>query len=313
MAALERLFPDPEAVADRLLAIARAAYDARPDELHALDERRLAAPDWFQRPDALGYAAYADRFAGTLAGVAAHVDHLTDLGVTYLHLMPLLTPRAGAERRRLCGGRLPLGARRPRRHRRPARPGHHPARARHQPVHRPGAQPHGPRAPVGPGRAGGRRRQARLLPRLRRPRPARPVRTVDARGLSRLRPGQLLLGRRAARLGLDDLQLLPVGPQLGQPRRAVRVRRHPARAGQPRRRGVPARRDRLPLEADGHHLPEPARGARPDPGAADGGPDRLPGGAVQGRGDRRPGRPAGLPRDGRPRRQGLATSPTTTA
>ena len=95
MTALERLFPDPDAVADRLLAIARAAYDARPDELHALDERRLAAPDWFQRPDALGYAAYADRFAGTLAGVAAHVDHLTDLGVTYLHLMPLLTPRAG--------------------------------------------------------------------------------------------------------------------------------------------------------------------------------------------------------------------------
>jgi amylosucrase len=92
-AALERLYDDPEEVAERLLAIARAAYDARPKDLHDLDDRRLAAPDWFQRSSALGYAAYADRFGGTLKGVAEHIDHLTDLGVTYLHLMPLLTPR----------------------------------------------------------------------------------------------------------------------------------------------------------------------------------------------------------------------------
>ncbi len=93
MAALSRLFDEPEAVAHRLLAIARTAYDARPAELRELDARRLAEPDWFQRSDALGYAAYADRFGDTLKGVADHVDHLTDLGVTYLHLMPLLTPR----------------------------------------------------------------------------------------------------------------------------------------------------------------------------------------------------------------------------
>ncbi|WP_254185770.1 alpha-amylase family protein [Nocardioides panacis] len=41
----------------------------------------------------VGYAAYADRFAGTLAGVAERASYLTDLGVGYLHLMPLLTPR----------------------------------------------------------------------------------------------------------------------------------------------------------------------------------------------------------------------------
>ncbi len=91
--ALARVFPDPAPVADRLLALARAAYDARSDALHDLDARRLAEPDWFQRPDALGYATYADRFADTLRGVSDHVDYLRDLGVTYLHLMPLLTPR----------------------------------------------------------------------------------------------------------------------------------------------------------------------------------------------------------------------------
>src|SRR5690349_19537251 len=80
-------------VADRLVAIARAAHDARSDDLRALDERRLAEPDWFQRPGMLGYAAYADRFADTLRGVEQRVPYLRDLGVGYLHLMPLLTPR----------------------------------------------------------------------------------------------------------------------------------------------------------------------------------------------------------------------------
>ncbi|MEZ5095320.1 MAG: alpha-amylase family protein [Nocardioides sp.] len=93
LAALGRVYDDPEAVVSRLLALARRAHDERSADLRRLDERRLAEPDWFQRPDALGYAAYADRFAGTLAGVADRAGYLRDLGVTYLHLMPLLTPR----------------------------------------------------------------------------------------------------------------------------------------------------------------------------------------------------------------------------
>ena len=51
------------------------------------------APDWFQSPSALGYAAYTERLAGTLRGVIDRVPYLAELGVTYLHLMPLLQPR----------------------------------------------------------------------------------------------------------------------------------------------------------------------------------------------------------------------------
>src|SRR5207342_409687 len=40
-------------------------------------------------------ACYTERFAGDLKGVAKHLDHLKDLGVTYLHLLPLLQPRDG--------------------------------------------------------------------------------------------------------------------------------------------------------------------------------------------------------------------------
>ncbi len=92
-AALVPLYAEPDAVRDRLVHLAAAAFASRSEELHALDLRRSLAPDWFQRPDMVGYAAYVDRFAGTLSGVAEHASYLEDLGISYLHLMPLLTPR----------------------------------------------------------------------------------------------------------------------------------------------------------------------------------------------------------------------------
>jgi len=83
------------ALATDLVRLAATAYVARDDELHLLDERRLLEPDWLQSPRMLGYAAYADRFGGTLHGVGEHVPYLEELGVTYLHLMPLLQTREG--------------------------------------------------------------------------------------------------------------------------------------------------------------------------------------------------------------------------
>ncbi len=95
--ALALVHDDPDAVAERLLAVAAAGYAARPDDLHHLDLRRSLAPDWFQQPGTVGYVAYADRFGGPLAGVGERVGHLRELGVTYLHLMPLLEPRPGPD------------------------------------------------------------------------------------------------------------------------------------------------------------------------------------------------------------------------
>ncbi|WP_235585712.1 alpha-amylase family protein [Serinicoccus chungangensis] len=88
-------YPDPPAVAARVLELAAAAYRDRDEELHLLDQRRSLEPDWFQRPDVVGYAGYAERLTeeGTLTALAGLADHLTGLGVRYLHLMPLLQPR----------------------------------------------------------------------------------------------------------------------------------------------------------------------------------------------------------------------------
>jgi len=89
-------YPDhaPE-MANRLVEIAAQNFQRRPTDLRLLDLRRHADPQWYQHQQMLGYATYADLFAGDLKGVADRVDYLVDLGVTYLHLMPLLKPRPG--------------------------------------------------------------------------------------------------------------------------------------------------------------------------------------------------------------------------
>jgi amylosucrase len=86
---------DPEQLATQLILDALNAAVQRPAPLRLLDRRREIDPAWFQRSRMIGYVCYADRFAGSLAGVRQHLDYLADLGVTYLHLMPLLRPREG--------------------------------------------------------------------------------------------------------------------------------------------------------------------------------------------------------------------------
>jgi amylosucrase len=82
-------------LATELVLDALEAAAARPPELRRLDRRREIDPAWFQRSRMIGYVCYADRFAGSLRGVGEHLDYLVELGVSYLHLMPLLRPREG--------------------------------------------------------------------------------------------------------------------------------------------------------------------------------------------------------------------------
>lgn len=86
---------DVEPLAVRLVDLAARAYVEREPDLRRLDQRRVLRPDWLQDPSMFGYACYTERFAGTLRGVVDRLDYLRDLGVSYLHLMPLLQPREG--------------------------------------------------------------------------------------------------------------------------------------------------------------------------------------------------------------------------
>jgi len=85
--------PDHDRVCAALRDEMASAFRARPADLKRLDLQRDLEPDWFQRPNMVGYAAYADRFAGGIAGVEGKLDYLADLGVRYLHIMPCLKPR----------------------------------------------------------------------------------------------------------------------------------------------------------------------------------------------------------------------------
>lgn len=94
---LARLYPaqDQPALWEQVEAVIHARAAERPAAMQILDAARVADPDWFVRPDMLGYSTYVDRFGGTVAGVAAHVDHLEALGTRYLHLLALLKAREG--------------------------------------------------------------------------------------------------------------------------------------------------------------------------------------------------------------------------
>lgn len=78
-----------------LIAALVDAQTARPADLCSLDMRRDLEPDWFQRPDMVGYVFYLDRFNRNLKGVLDKLDYLEELGVTYVHFMPCLKPRPG--------------------------------------------------------------------------------------------------------------------------------------------------------------------------------------------------------------------------
>jgi amylosucrase len=79
----------------RLLKIVACGYANRSPDLRLLDLRRQSQPDWFQQPDRVGYVCYTDRLADDLRGVHEWIPYLIELGVNYLHLMPLLKPRPG--------------------------------------------------------------------------------------------------------------------------------------------------------------------------------------------------------------------------
>ena len=86
---------DVPRLATELVLDALEAAAQRPAALRLLDRRREIDPAWFQRSRMIGYVCYAGRFAGSLPGVRQHLDYLAELGVSYLHLMPLLRPRDG--------------------------------------------------------------------------------------------------------------------------------------------------------------------------------------------------------------------------
>ena len=80
---------------EQILETAARLYLARPADLKALDAAREADLSWFQSQRMLGGVCYVDLFAGNLAGLREKLPYLKELGLTYLHLMPLFEAPEG--------------------------------------------------------------------------------------------------------------------------------------------------------------------------------------------------------------------------
>jgi amylosucrase len=80
---------------ERILALAAESWLARPADLKALDAAREADPTWYLSEEMLGAVCYVDLFAGDLQGLQAKIPYFAELGVTYLHLMPLFRSPPG--------------------------------------------------------------------------------------------------------------------------------------------------------------------------------------------------------------------------
>jgi len=74
---------------ENILATAAEAWRVRPAELKALDAVREGDRAWFQSRRMIGASCYVDRFAENLAGLRSRIPYLSELGLSYLHLMPL--------------------------------------------------------------------------------------------------------------------------------------------------------------------------------------------------------------------------------
>lgn len=67
----------------------------RSSELKALDALREADPQWYQSQRMTGAMCYVDLFAENLKGVRDNIPYLTEMGITYLHLMPVFSAPKG--------------------------------------------------------------------------------------------------------------------------------------------------------------------------------------------------------------------------
>lgn len=80
---------------EQILTNLAALFAERPADLKALDIQREANPAWFQSEKMVGGVCYVDLFAGDLKGLRKRIPYFRELGLTYLHLMPLFKAPEG--------------------------------------------------------------------------------------------------------------------------------------------------------------------------------------------------------------------------
>lgn len=73
----------------KLILMCGGSWKQRPEELKEHDRQRELDPNWYLSNQMLGGVCYVDRYAKDLEGIKAKIPYFQELGLTYLHLMPL--------------------------------------------------------------------------------------------------------------------------------------------------------------------------------------------------------------------------------
>ena len=74
---------------ERVLALLAQSWLDRSVDLKDLDRAREGTPEWFCAEEMVGGVLYVDLFSDRLARLHEHIPYFKQLGLTYLHLMPL--------------------------------------------------------------------------------------------------------------------------------------------------------------------------------------------------------------------------------
>ncbi len=80
---------------EKILLTICDGFVERNEALRQSDQKRSNEPDWFASQRMVGGALYVDLFSENLGELRKHIDYFQNLGLTYLHLMPLFAVRPG--------------------------------------------------------------------------------------------------------------------------------------------------------------------------------------------------------------------------
>jgi amylosucrase len=101
-AAIERLYtqlynshPNASFAFNKLLETLVMAYQQRASQLMESDEKKSLTNYWFLSNEITGMSLYTDRFCGNIKNLQNKLDYFKELGVNFLHLMPMFESPEG--------------------------------------------------------------------------------------------------------------------------------------------------------------------------------------------------------------------------
>lgn len=91
------LYGNNEQMFSELTQIIKTAFHERKTELKAKDLERESSQKWYLSQETVAISLYVDLFADHLKGVQDNIEYLKELGINFIHFMPLLKTREGAD------------------------------------------------------------------------------------------------------------------------------------------------------------------------------------------------------------------------